>query len=126
MPTSLKRFQDDACAGIVARFTNVRALYDGLRNADDATIANARKRDGAVVLQAPTGSGKTLIAVEALRRFAKDDKALWFWFAPFAGLVEQSRAVIAAHAPELRLFDLGSDRRLDAVSAGGVFVTTWA
>ena len=126
MPTSLKRFQDDVCAGIVARFANVRALYDGLRNANDATIASARKRDGAVVLQAPTGSGKTLVAVEALRRFAKDDKVLWFWFAPFAGLVEQSRAVIAAHAPELRLFDLDSDRRLDAVSAGGVFVTTWA
>jgi superfamily II DNA or RNA helicase len=126
MPTTLKRFQDEVCTGIVARFDNVRALYGGLRNADPSTLATIRKRDGALVLQAPTGSGKTLIAVEALRRFALADKVLWFWFAPFSGLVEQSRAVMEAHAPELRLFDLDSDRRLDAVSAGGVFVTTWA
>jgi hypothetical protein len=39
--------------------------------------------------------------------------------------VEQSRAVIAAHAPSLRLLDLDSDRRLGAVDGGGVFVTTW-
>lgn len=126
MPTTLKPFQEEVCAGIVARFGNVHALYRQLANAQAATLYGARKRDGAVVLQAPTGAGKTLIAVEALRRFARDDKVLWFWFAPFAGLVEQSRGVIAAHAPELRLFDLDSDRRLDAVSDGGIFVTTWA
>lgn len=126
MPTTLKRFQEEVCAGIVARFGNVRAVYEQLANADAGIRAAARKRDGAVVLQAPTGAGKTLIAVEALRRFAKDQKVLWFWFAPFAGLVEQSRKVIAGHAPELVLLDLDSDRRLDAVSGGGVFVTTWA
>jgi hypothetical protein len=126
MPLALKRFQDEVCAGIVARFGNVRTLYDSLRNADADTIDAARKRDGAVVLQAPTGAGKTLIAVEALRRLAREDTVLWFWFAPFAGLVAQSRAVIAAHAPELRELDLGSDRSLDAVAGGGVFVLTWA
>ena len=126
MPTTLKRFQEEVCTGIVARFGNVRAKYASVHNADPTIIGVVRKHDGAVVLQAPTGSGKTIVAVEALRRFANQDKVLWFWFAPFAGLVEQSRAVIAAHAPELRLLDLDSDRRLDAVSGGGVFVTTWA
>lgn len=126
MPLTLKPFQEDVCAGIVARFGNVRALYRQLANAAPDVLAAARKRDGAVVLQAPTGAGKTLIAVEAMRRFAADEPVLWFWFAPFAGLVEQSRAVIAAHAPELRLLDLDSDRRLDAVGGGGVFVTTWS
>ena len=47
------------------------------------------------MLQAPTGSGKTLIAVEAMREASRAEPVLWFWFAPFTGLVEQSRKVIA-------------------------------
>src|SRR5690348_5807807 len=125
MPLNLKPFQEDVCAGIVARFDNVRTLYESMRQWDAKTLDEARKRDGAVVLQAPTGSGKTFVAVEALARFSEHERVLWFWFAPFAGLVEQSRGVIAAHAPSLRLLDLDSDRRLSAVAGGGVFVTTW-
>ncbi|MGN6120408.1 MAG: DEAD/DEAH box helicase [Rhodanobacter sp.] len=125
MPLNLKPFQEEVCAGIVARFDNVRALYDDPRLTDDAEVDAVRRRDGSVVLQAPTGAGKTIIAVEALARFSRERRVLWFWFAPFAGLVEQSRAVIAAHAPSLRLLDLDSDRRLGAVDGGGVFVTTW-
>lgn len=126
MPATLKDFQEHVCTGIVARLDNVRALYAQLSPAAPAQIALARRRDGALVLQAPTGAGKTLIAVEAMRRTSAQEPVLWFWFAPFAGLVEQSRAVIAAQAPELDLFDLDSDRRLDTVRGGGVFVTTWA
>ncbi|HET8897310.1 MAG TPA: DEAD/DEAH box helicase family protein [Rhodanobacteraceae bacterium] len=122
---NLKTFQEDVCAGIVARFDNVAAMYDDPRLDLPAARGTVRQRDGAVVLQAPTGAGKTIIAVEALARFSKDRRVLWFWFAPFAGLVEQARAVIAAHAPSLRLLDLDSDRRLGAVDGGGVFVTTW-
>lgn len=122
---NLKIFQEEVCTGIVARFENVRSLYDGMRQMPAAALDEARQRDGAVVLQAPTGSGKTIIAVEALVRLSKKERVLWFWFAPFAGLVEQSRAVIAAHAPSLRLLDLDSDRRLGSVDGGGVFVTTW-
>jgi hypothetical protein len=126
MPATLKDFQQEVCAGLVARFANVRALYDGLCGQDAAQGHAVRRRDGAIVLQAPTGAGKTLVAVETLARLSKTERVLWFWFAPFAGLVEQSRKVIAAQAPELRLFDLESDRGVDAVSSGGVFVTTWA
>lgn len=122
---NLKPFQEDVCAGIVARFANVHALYDGMRGMDEAAHDAARQRDGALVLQAPTGAGKTVIAVETLQRLSADERVLWFWFAPFAGLVEQSRGVIAAQVPALRLLDLDSDRRLGAVDRGGVFVTTW-
>ncbi|MEZ5461085.1 DEAD/DEAH box helicase [Dokdonella sp.] len=125
MPINLKTFQEEVCTGIVARFDNVRALYEGMRQMPERVLDEARQRDGAIVLQAPTGAGKTIIAVEALARFSKGQRVLWFWFAPFAGLVEQSRAVIAAHAPSLRMLDLDSDRRLGAVDGGGVFVTTW-
>ena len=126
MPIILKDFQEQACGNIVARMDNVRALHDALRDANEAARAGARRRDGALVLQAPTGAGKTVIAVEAMRRMSEREPILWFWFAPFAGLVEQSRNVIAAQAPELALFDLDSDRRLETVRGGGVFVATWA
>ena len=128
MAATLKRFQQDVLDGIVARFANVRALYRQLAEARAAPgrVAQARSADGALVLQAPTGAGKTLIAVEALRQLSREERVLWFWFAPFAGLVEQSRSVLAAQAPELDLFDFDSDRQLDAVLGGGVFVTTWA
>jgi hypothetical protein len=125
MPIALKRFQEEVCAGIVARFANVCDVYDGLRDAGEAQHDAARKRDGAVVLQAPTGAGKTLVAAEALARLDGRDRVLWFWFAPFAGLVEQARKVLAAQAPELALFDIQDDRGVDAVRGGGVFVTTW-
>lgn len=126
MAATLKSFQEDVCAGIVARFDNVRALYAQLSASAPARLAEARKNDAALVLQAPTGAGKTLIAVEAMRRLSAQEPILWFWFAPFTGLVEQSRKVIAAQAPELALFDLQADRQLDAVRGGGVFVVTWA
>lgn len=126
MAATLKKFQEEVCAGIVARFDNVRALYAQLSASAPARLNEARKKDAALVLQAPTGSGKTLIAVEAMREASRAEPVLWFWFAPFTGLVEQSRKVIAAQAPELTLFDLQADRQLDAVRGGGVFVVTWA
>jgi hypothetical protein len=126
MAATLKTFQEDVCAGIVARFGNVRALYAQLSASAPARLVEARKNDAALVLQAPTGAGKTLLAVEAMRRLSAQEPILWFWFAPFTGLVEQSRKVIAAQAPELALFDLQADRQLDAVREGGVFVVTWA
>lgn len=126
MPATLKDFQDQVCAGIVARFANVRTLYQQMSQALPERLADARRNDAALVLQAPTGAGKTLIAVEAMRRVSETEPVLWFWFAPFTGLVEQSRRVIAAQAPELALFDLQADRQLDAVRGGGVFVVTWA
>ncbi|MFC7301208.1 DEAD/DEAH box helicase [Cognatiluteimonas weifangensis] len=126
MPATLKKFQETVCNGIVARLDNVRALYAQLANAAPQQFADARRKDAALVLQAPTGAGKTLLAVEAMRRTSAQERVLWFWFAPFTGLVEQSRRVIAAQAPELALLDLDSDRQLDAVRGGGVFVVTWA
>lgn len=126
MPATLKDFQNEVRAGINARIDNVRDLYARIAADTPERIEQARRNDGAVVLQAPTGAGKTLVAVEAMREASRAERILWFWFAPFTGLVEQSRKVIAAQAPELALFDLGSDRQFDTVRGGGVFVVTWA
>lgn len=126
MPTMLKDFQNSVREGINARLDNVRELYARIATDTPARIDEARRNDAALVLQAPTGAGKTLMAVEAMREASRAERILWFWFAPFTGLVEQSRKVIAAQAPELALFDLDSDRQPDTVRSGGVFVVTWA
>lgn len=126
MAVILKDFQETVCTGIVARFRNVAALYAQLAAADETQHDAVRKRDSAVVLQAPTGSGKTFLAIEVLARFGQGQRVLWFWFAPFSGLTEQATAAIGRQAPQIPLLDLQSDRRLDAVRNGGIFVTTWA
>lgn len=126
MVASLKNFQEIVCNGIVSRFENVRLLYTQLSAANPERRTEARQNDGALVLQAPTGAGKTLIAVESIRRISAKQRVLWFWFAPYTGLVEQSRLVIADQAPEISLLELEHDRRPEAVCDGGIFVTTWA
>jgi superfamily II DNA or RNA helicase len=126
MTAALKPFQQEVCAGIVARWQLVKARYDALPAAEDETERDkVRRTDAALVLQAPTGSGKTLLAIEAIAAMARVERVLWFWFAPFAGLIEQARGALVAQAPQLALLDLATDRRLDAVARGGVFVTTW-
>lgn len=127
MPLTLKRFQQEAVDGLAARFDAVRARYDELgADAPEAARDAIRHRDGAVMLQAPTGSGKTVIAIEAMAQAAaRGERLLWFWFAPFAGVTEQARLALRAQAPQLPVLDLDTDRRLDALRPGGVFVTTW-
>lgn len=126
MPMPLKEFQNVICDGIVAQFGEVRALYRQIAAAASERIDEARRKDAVIVLQAPTGAGKTRMAIEVMRRVSAEERVLWFWFAPFTGLVEQSRKVLTHQAPELALLDLDADRQLDAVYGGGVFVVTWA
>lgn len=130
MPHALKRFQQEVCDGLALQLSQVRQRYDELGpNAPEDERDRIRHRDAALMLQAPTGSGKTLLAVETMARLSGPDNAgerlLWFWFAPFAGVTEQARRVLRDQAPQLRLLDLDSDRRLDALQPGAVFVTTW-
>lgn len=102
----------------------MRTQYDRLGDnpADQDVI---RKRSGAILLQAPTGSGKTLLACRLLATLSDEERIVWFWFAPFSGVIDQTRATIQAQSPTLPLLNLDVDRRLDGLRPGGVFVTTW-
>ncbi len=119
-------FQQTVVQGVLARFQAARDRLQALPTSGDSAARRAAGRSGgAVVLCAPTGVGKTLLAAEVLQRFEGERPVLWFWFAPFAGLVEQAAGVLRAQVPALRQFDLQADRALDTVRNGGVFVTTW-
>ncbi len=119
-------FQQTVVQGVLARFQAARDRLQALPSSGDSAARRAAGRSGgALVLCAPTGVGKTLLAAEVLQRFEGERPVLWFWFAPFAGLVEQAAGVLRAQVPALRQFDLQADRALDTVRNGGVFVTTW-
>jgi type III restriction enzyme len=83
---------------------------------------------GVILLQAPTGSGKTLMLGRALEavRGQLDAKTVWFWFAPYAGLVTQTRSTLTAQCGGLRQRDVYTDREASAARDGDVFVQTWA
>jgi type III restriction enzyme len=83
---------------------------------------------GAALLQSPTGSGKTLIlgrVLESLRgRLTRP--VVWFWFAPYAGLVTQTREALVDQCGSLRVRDVASDREPLGTRDGDVFIQTWA
>ena len=83
--------------------------------------------DGVILLQAPTGSGKTLMLGRALEavRGKLTDKTVWFWFAPFAGLVTQTRSALTAQCGALRQRDVYADREVSTARDGDVYVQTW-
>ncbi|MEM9840191.1 MAG: DEAD/DEAH box helicase family protein [Pseudomonadota bacterium] len=84
--------------------------------------------EGVMLLQSPTGSGKTLMLGRTLDGLIGrgPGKLVWFWFAPFSGLVEQTRDALADQCPALRLRDLTKDREPTLARDGDVFVHTWA
>jgi hypothetical protein len=65
------------------------------------------------------------------REFAAPDRdsnarIVWFWFTPFAGLVEQAKGAIKSTFVGLRVRDLQGDRKTRGTKSGDVYVTTWA
>lgn len=98
---------------------------------DDASRAAATAFNGCLLLEAPTGSGKTLMAGMIAETFAAPDRdsnaqIVWFWFTPFATLVEQAKGAIKSTFVGLRVRDLQSDRKTRGTKSGDVYVTTWA
>jgi len=112
----------------------VDAMAETLRTVSGLHEREAEHRErisrelGVILLQAPTGSGKTLMLGRTLEavRGQLDAKTVWFWFAPYAGLVTQTRSALIAQCGALRQRDVYADREASAARDGDVFVQTWA
>ena len=119
-------FQEAHSEALLARFRSLQGQYERLGAAPaPEALAELREQAACVLLQAPTGIGKTLIACETMSRFSQHEQILWFWFAPFAGVIEQARTAMRAQAPRLPQLDIQSSRRPEQIEPGAVFVLTW-
>lgn len=121
---SLAQFQLSAVQGIKGVISRVAAMHD-------RTPANRTQialKSGVTLLQSPTGSGKTLMLGRILEgtKGGLSRPTVWFWFAPYSGLVAQTRDALAEQCSGLRLRDLNKDRASIGSRDGDVFVQTWA
>lgn len=120
------KFQTRHIEGLKERFFALRDSYDRLgKNPPAADLKLLRQSSACVMLQAPTGIGKTLMAAEVIAGFSAEEDVLWLWFAPFAGVVNQTKGSLKSQAPGLSLLDLETDRQESKLVAGAVFLMTW-
>ena len=108
----------------VGLFATAKRLLDSA-GADAAGRAAAINHNGYLLIEAPTGSGKTLMAGTIVDRFSHEEEVVWFWFAPFKGVVGQTTAFLREQFHGLRLRELADDRAAAMSRRGDVFVTTW-
>src|ERR1700733_13639028 len=121
--TQLKPFQEEMRDSLVRHFDNLRAQYGAAKAGGDSAIESIlRLRGSALIRQPPTGVGKTLMAVETVKNFSIQEKIFWFWFVPFASLISQARRTFQAQAPAQTLMDIATDRVLESLRPGAVYV----
>ena len=121
---SLRGFQEEAVTSGVELFTTAKSLL-AAAGADTVGRAAAINHNGYLLIEAATGSGKTLMAGTIVERFTQLEDVVWFWFAPFKGVVGQSAAFLREQFHGLRLRELTDDRVAAGSRRGDVFVTTW-
>lgn len=132
--TVLKRFQQDAILNGKSVLHTCLSELEKVRGTKGyATNKRLIISDiGAILFEAPTGTGKTLMAghvvegISQLHQSTNMPKVIWFWFAPFAGLIEQARRTIRAEFKGLQPKNPATDRSIIDLNSGDVFVTTWA
>jgi hypothetical protein len=122
-------YQREAVGRALEIFRYAEAQFQAVSDPKERRIASAY--NGCVLLEAPTGSGKTLMAGMVAEEFSRAGRAdnaqiVWFWFTPFKGLVDQARGVLKQDFPGLRIRDIRSDRVTRRARSGDCFVTTWA
>lgn len=123
---TLKPFQEEAVNSGLDVFSYAKEQLDQIAGGDDASRNVAIAHHGHLLIEAPTGSGKTLMAGNVVERFSAVEGVVWFWFAPFKGVVGQTASSLKELFAGLRLRELATDRSPESTRAGDVFVTTWA
>ncbi len=120
---TLRPFQEAPSESALSVFRYLAGQLPTLSNAAERAAAVAQ--NGAVLLHAPTGAGKTVMAGHIAETLSKEHKVVWFWFTPFKALVEQSEQSLRSKFPGLRTRRLADDRDPQKTKAGDVWVTTW-
>src|SRR6185437_8764557 len=105
----LKSFQQQCVDSAVAVFDHMRNVLDTAGENEQAR-ATAIHDNGYLLIEAPTGAGKTLMAGNIVERISTEERVVWFWFAPFKGVVGQSAAFLREQFAGLRLRTLSEDR----------------
>lgn len=124
-----KHYQRDAVNNALEIFRYAESQISAAT--DENSRAAASAYNGCVLLEAPTGSGKTRMAGMIAEEFSKTSKRkdnakiIWFWFTPFAALVEQTNIAFKEQFQGLRVRDLYNERKVGNIASGDVFVTTW-
>lgn len=117
-----KQFQQVLIDRIAAHFGAAHAAY----GVPKANLAELREEQGAVLLEAPTGVGKTFMATRAISKFSRHKKMLWFWFSPWAHLTDQTEAALKEDAAGLTVTSLANERHADALTGSKVYPLVWA
>lgn len=121
-------FQQDAIRSAVSVFSSCLTELAKVRGT--AQEATSRQliiaHRGVLLFEAPTGTGKTLMAGNTVEQLSLSYKIIWFWFAPFAGVISQAATSIGREFKSLRVKDPAVDREITSLASGDVFITTWA
>jgi type III restriction enzyme len=121
---SYKPFQQLSIDSGLGMFRQTRLQLDAAAD-DPESRAQAINHNGYLLLEAPTGAGKTLMAGGIVEEFSAEEDVVWFWFAPFKGVVGQTAGFLRGQFPGIRVRELQDDRAAEGSRAGDVFVTTW-
>jgi superfamily II DNA or RNA helicase len=119
-------FQDRHIAVLVERFRALKHSYNLLGDTPrHADLMRVRHESACVLLQAPTGIGKTLMACELMSHFSPHERLIWLWFAPFTGVLSQAKGALKGQAPNLTQLDIESDRHVEKLTPGCTYVLSW-
>jgi len=87
-----------------------------LRLIERMSAVLARDPSPPCLLRAPTGAGKTFVISKVLEAVCEQTPTLWFWFVPFANLVQQTEDSIASNCSTMAPTSLAKGRNKEPAS----------
>lgn len=95
-------------------------------NLDNHLRKRIIQESGVLLIEAPTGVGKTLMMGKIVEQLSNNHKIIWLWFAPFSGVIEQTIQTIKAELYNVTAKNIQTNRNPEALRTGDVFVTSWS